>query len=63
MSSTPSDVNADADTDDYETIGPDAPEMHRYARFESGEDLVVYDRENENAWIQSDGSVELTEWR
>lgn len=51
------------DADAYVTIGPDAPEMGRYASFESGEDLIVYDRENGTAWLQSDGGVELAERR
>jgi hypothetical protein len=50
-------------SDAFDTLGPDASEMDRYASFESGDDVVVYDQENENAWLQSDGWVALSEWR
>lgn len=45
---------------EYTTIGVDAPEMERFdaITLEDG-DVLVYDRGNEDAWIQSDTAVAL----
>ena len=52
-----------SDTDAHDTLGPAAAGMDRYDSFESDGALVVYDLENENAWLQSDDHVDLAEWR
>lgn len=46
----------------YETIGPDARSYGRYAqvRLEDSE-ILLYDRDDENAWITSDLCVALAE--
>lgn len=58
MSTTP-----DNPPDKYEftTLGPDANDYARYAQVtqETG-DVLLYDRTDEDAWIASDASVELT---
>lgn len=43
----------------------DAPELDgstedRYAALELADDLVIYDREESNAWLQSDVALDLT---
>ena len=43
----------------------DAPELDssgedRYAALELADDLVIYDREESNAWLQSDFTLDLT---
>lgn len=45
---------------DYTTVGVDAPQMERFdaITLEDG-DLLVYDRDNEDAWIQTDTAVDL----
>lgn len=45
---------------DYSTLGPHAVEYGRYAavQFEGGE-LLVYDDDNEDAWLKSDVTVDL----
>lgn len=45
---------------EYQTIGVDAAELQRYAEvtLENGE-VVIYDQENENAWIQSPSALGL----
>jgi hypothetical protein len=44
----------DADPDDADAPGrPDG----RYAHLETADQLVIYDRENHRAWIQSDAAV------
>ena len=35
------------------------PNLDGYTSYEDGKYLVVCDRENPNAWIRSDGTVEL----
>ena len=42
----------------YKTIGSDVVELSRYAdiSLENGE-VVIYDVDNEDAWIQSDSST------
>jgi hypothetical protein len=49
-------------TDDaeYDTVGVDAAEMERYAEvtLDSG-DVIVYDRDNEDAWIQAGTAIRL----
>lgn len=39
----------------------DLPEQQRYAAFHDGAgDVVIYDTQEGNAWIQSDAAVEIT---
>ncbi len=40
---------------------PDSPPPsgHRYAQLEVGDQLVVYDRQNHEAWVQSDATVSV----
>lgn len=46
----------------FTTIGPDACLYERYAAVELAENAhLVYDRDNENAWISSDVTVSLAE--
>lgn len=49
----------DSDTE-YRTIGVEAAELERYAEvnLEDG-DVVIYDRENEDAWVQSASAIGL----
>lgn len=46
----------------FTTIGPDARGYERYAQvdLEAGA-ILLYDRENEKAWLTSDAVVPLTE--
>lgn len=45
---------------EYTTLGPDAAGYERYATVELDEGVVLlYDREEEDAWLQSDAAVEL----
>jgi hypothetical protein len=37
---------------------PSEAEEPRYAQLEVGDQLVVYDRHNHQAWVQSDAAVE-----
>lgn len=40
---------------DRPTVGADAPELDRFAAVETdGGDLLVYDEDEEGAWLQSD---------
>jgi hypothetical protein len=45
---------------EFETIGVEAADMSRYAdvQVEDGE-VIVYDRDVESAWIQSDSALGL----
>ena len=45
---------------EFETLGVDAVDLERYAEviLESG-DVIVHDRDDEDAWIQSDLALEL----
>jgi len=53
--------NADGDEDsEHDAVGVDAAEFQRYAVVTiPNDEVVVYDRDDENAWIQSDTSVRL----
>jgi hypothetical protein len=42
---------------------PNEPTPGRYGSFTTGDELVVYDREDDDRWIQSDVGVELAEAR
>jgi hypothetical protein len=48
------------DDTEYRTVGMDAAELQRYAdvSLENGE-VVVYDRDNEAAWLQSESAIGL----
>ena len=46
------------------SVGVDAVELDRYSGIETGNgELIVYDEENEDAWLQSDGWVPVQESR
>lgn len=46
------------DGSDYTTVGVDAPRMERYADLTTEDgDVLVYDQDNEDAWIQSDTAL------
>lgn len=50
------------DGSSFTTIGPDACCYERYAAVELAENAVlVYDRDDDNAWISSDVTVSLGE--
>lgn len=51
-------VRTSGDDPRYKTIGADVVELSRYANIslENGE-VVIYDVDNEDAWIQSDSST------
>ena len=53
-------VSADDDDTRYRTVGMDATELQRYAdvTLENGE-VVIYDQDNEAAWIQSESAIGL----
>jgi len=57
-------VHSNEDGAEYQTVGADATEFERYAdvRLEEGE-VVVYDRDNEEAWIQSESAIGLDHMR
>jgi hypothetical protein len=48
------------DDSEYKTIGVDAAELQQYAEvvLESGE-VVIYDEDNEDAWVQSASAIGL----
>lgn len=48
------------DDTDYQTVGADATDLERYdeVRLEN-EKVLIYDREDESAWIQSNAAVDL----
>jgi hypothetical protein len=50
----------DSDQTEYRTVGPDAVELESYAEvnLESGE-VIIYDEDNEDAWIQSSSAIGL----
>lgn len=45
---------------DYRTVGVDAADLERYAavRLEDGE-VIIYDRDEEDAWFQSASAIGL----
>lgn len=46
------------------TAGPDASQYDRYGRVETANgELIVYDRDDEEGWIQSDVAADLEEFR
>lgn len=58
MSTTPDNP---PDEIEFTTLGPDANDYARYAQvIQDNGGVLLYDRENEDAWIASDASVELT---
>jgi len=52
-------ASTDGDTE-YRTVGVDAPELQQYAAvsLEDGE-VIIYDQDNEKAWIQSPSALGL----
>jgi hypothetical protein len=53
-------VQTDDDTTRYRTVGVDATDLRRYAEvaLENGE-VIIYDRDNEDAWFQSASAIGL----
>jgi len=53
-------VRTDDEETRYRTVGMDAAELERYAdvTLENG-DVIVYDQDNEAAWIQSPSAIGL----
>jgi hypothetical protein len=51
-------VSADDDDTRYRTVGMDAAELGRYAdvTLEDGQ-VIIYDTDNEAAWIQSPSAI------
>jgi hypothetical protein len=48
------------DGPEYTTVGVGAPDMERFDAITiDGGDVLVYDRDNEAAWIQTDTAVDL----
>lgn len=46
----------------YTTVGPDAPDLERYVAITlEDRELIVFDGEVEDAWVQSDVAVTLDE--
>jgi hypothetical protein len=41
------------------TMGPDALDYDQYGAVETGDDLIVYDLDSEEAWVQSSVYVTL----
>lgn len=53
-------TGAEDDDVEFQTVGMDATELDRYAEVDlEGGDVVIYDRDNEDAWIQSRAAVGL----
>ncbi|MDS0282853.1 DUF7331 family protein [Haloarcula onubensis] len=51
-----------SDTDDGGTVAdPDGFDRYSHVRTDSGE--IIYDTERDDAWIQADCALRLTEWR
>lgn len=50
------------DAEEYTTVGPEASDYERYAMvsLDDGE-VLLYDRDDEDAWIQSDASVDVAD--
>jgi len=53
-------VRTDDDETQYRTVGMDATELERYAdvTLENGE-VIIYDQDNEAAWVQSESAIGL----
>lgn len=53
-------VRTEDDDIEYQPVGAKAAELDRYAEItlEDG-GIIIYDRDNENAWVQSQAPVEL----
>lgn len=50
------------DPTEFTTLGPDAARYEQYTTVELDEGVVLlYDREEEEAWLQSDAAVDLDE--
>ena len=54
-------VEPPEDTD--RQAGDVASQGDRFAQLETGTDVVIYDRQNHRAWLQSDDTVVLTDRR
>jgi len=52
------------DTDDrLPTTGPEPADYGRYRHVTTGEECIVYDDEQDDAWIQATNAVALDTWR
>jgi len=51
-------VRTDDSTTDYQTIGMDATELGQYAdvSLDDGQ-VIIYDKDNEEAWVQSHSAI------
>ena len=58
---TPTKMDSENDTRGVEPAqaGPDRKDFDDYASYEEGDSLVVCDRENANAWVKSDVTIEF----
>lgn len=55
-------TSSDPPTESFTSEGPDARTYDRYAQVKLEDDvLLLYDREEETAWITSDAAIELAE--
>lgn len=53
-------VRADDEDTEYQTVGVDAAEIKRYAAVTvEDSEVLIYDRDNEDAWIQSPTACSL----
>jgi len=48
-----------ADDPPYGTVGVDAPPLDRYEQIALDDGILIYDTDEETAWLQSDVVVEL----
>jgi len=53
-------VRSEDDDTEFRTVGMDATDLRRYAEItlEDG-DVVIYDQDNEDGWVQSGSAVDL----
>lgn len=54
-------TDAQTPTDDEPTMGPDALSYDRYGAVETGDELILYDLQENDGWIQSSVFVRLDE--
>ena len=58
MSTKPSDAH-----DRLPTAGPSTDEYDQYAFVQVDDDVILYDEQHEDAWIQSSTALTLEDWR
>lgn len=55
-------TNGGTNEHEYTTMGPDARDYEQYAEVTLEEDhVLLYDRDDEEAWIKSDVAIDVTE--